>query len=104
MSPIRRAYAMPKRYTISDGKLVLNLEPAGGGWYAVTSPLDPALITQAKSVEEAFAMAYDAQKALKAARAKLARSPGAVLARKAAPAAGGRASHRSRARRTVKAG
>ena len=63
----------PKRYTVSDGKLMLYLEPAGKGWYAVTSPLDPALITQAKSVEEAFFMAYDALKCLRAARAKLAR-------------------------------
>src|SRR3982751_3122862 len=53
--------AMPKQYTVSDGKLVLVLRPAGKGWYAVTSPLDPGLITQARSVEEAFVMAYDAQ-------------------------------------------
>jgi antitoxin HicB len=64
---------MAKSYTVSDGKLMLNLRPAGGGWYAVTSPLDPALITQARSVEEAFVMAYDAQKCLRAARAKLVR-------------------------------
>lgn len=64
---------MPKKYTLSDGKLVLTLEPAGDGWSCVTSPLDPAPITQARSIEEAFVMAYDAQNCLRAARAKLAR-------------------------------
>jgi predicted RNase H-like HicB family nuclease len=60
---------MPKKYTISDGKMVLYLQPAGRGWYAVTSPLDPGITTQARSVEEAFVMAYDAQKLLNEARA-----------------------------------
>ena len=46
---------MPKHYTVSDGELVLVLWPAEEGGYNVTSPLDPALITQAESVEEAFA-------------------------------------------------
>lgn len=35
------------------------LEPAEEGGYLVTSPLDPQLVTQAESVEEAFEMAYD---------------------------------------------
>ena len=60
-----------KKFLVSDGKMVLHLQPAGNGWYAVTSPIDPAITTQAKSVEEAFVMAYDAQKCLKAARAGL---------------------------------
>jgi antitoxin HicB len=60
-----------KRYTVSDGKLVLNLEEAEEGGYVVTSPTDPALITQAESIEEAFEMAYDALAALKAARRDL---------------------------------
>ena len=64
---------MPKRYSVSDGRIVLYLSPAEEGGYTVTSPLDPALITQAETVEEAFVMAYDAQKCLRAARAKLAR-------------------------------
>jgi hypothetical protein len=64
---------MAKSYTVSDGKLMLILEPAGGGWDGLTSPMDPALITQARSIEAAFFMARDAQKALRAARAKLAR-------------------------------
>jgi hypothetical protein len=64
---------MAKRYTVSDGKLVLYLFPAEEGGFNVTSPLDPALITQAETLEEAFVMAYDAQKCLRLARAKLAR-------------------------------
>lgn len=60
-----------KRYTVSDGKLVLNLEEAEEGGYIVTSPTDPALITQAETIEEAFEMAYDARALLKAARRDL---------------------------------
>jgi antitoxin HicB len=64
---------MTKRYTVSDSKLVLNLEEAEEGGYIVTSPLDPELITQAETIEEAFANARDAAKALKHSRAKLLR-------------------------------
>ena len=46
---------MRKQYTVSDGKVVLTLEPAEEGGYVVTSPLDPELITEAETVEEAFA-------------------------------------------------
>jgi antitoxin HicB len=61
------------RYTVSDGKLVLNLEIAKEGGYVVTSPLDPELITEAETIEEAFTNARDAAAALKQARAKLLR-------------------------------
>ena len=64
---------MTTRYTVSDGKLVLNLEAAEEGGYIVTSPLDPELITEAETVEEAFANARDAQKALAVSRARLLR-------------------------------
>ncbi len=64
---------MSTRYTISDGKLVLSLEPAEEGGYVVTSPLDPELITEAENVEEAFANARDAAQALKQSRTKLLR-------------------------------
>jgi antitoxin HicB len=64
---------MPRQYTISDGKLVLTLREAPEGGYIVTSPLDPELITEAESVEEAFANARDAQKALAVSRTKLLR-------------------------------
>jgi antitoxin HicB len=64
---------MSARYTVSDGKLVLNLKAAEEGGYIVTSPLDPELITEAESLEEAFANARDAALALKPARVKLLR-------------------------------
>ena len=58
----------PKKFTVCDGDLVLELQPAGDGWYCVTSPMDPGVTTQAKSIEEAFDMARDAMKCLKDAR------------------------------------
>ncbi len=64
---------MSTRYTVSDGRLVLNLEAAEEGGYVVTSPLDPELITQAETIEEAFANGRDAAQALKQARLKLLR-------------------------------
>jgi predicted RNase H-like HicB family nuclease len=68
-----RELVMSKRYTVSDGKLVLNLEEAEEGGYIVTSPLNPELITQAETIEEAFSNASDAAKALKQSRARLMR-------------------------------
>ena len=65
--------ATGKRYTVSDGKLVLVLEPDEDGGFVVTSPLDPELVTQADSVPEAFEMARDAIKSLRQSRAKLMR-------------------------------
>jgi len=62
-----------RRYTISDGKLVLSLEVADEGGYVVTSPLDPELVTEAETVEEAFENARDAIKSLRQSRAKLLR-------------------------------
>jgi antitoxin HicB len=62
-----------KRYSVSDGKMVLHLEEAEEGGYIVTSPLDPELITEAESIEEAFANARDAAKSLLASRKKLMR-------------------------------
>jgi antitoxin HicB len=62
---------MAKRYTVSDGKLVLTLEDAEEGGFIVTSPLDPELVTEGDTVAECFEMARDALKALKASRAKL---------------------------------
>ena len=60
-----------KWYTVSDGKLVLVLEPDPDGGYIVTSPLDPELVTEAESVSDAFDMARDALKALRQSRMKL---------------------------------
>jgi antitoxin HicB len=64
---------MATTYTISDGRLVLTLTPAKEGGFVVTSPLDPELITEAETVAEAFAMARDALRALRASRTKLLR-------------------------------
>jgi antitoxin HicB len=64
---------MSKRHTVSDGKMVLTLEEAEEGGYIVTSPLNPELITQAESIEEAFANARDAAKALRRWRTRLMR-------------------------------
>jgi antitoxin HicB len=61
------------RYTVSDGQLVLTLEPAEEGGFVVTSPLDPELITQAETLPEAFANARDAASALNESRQKLVR-------------------------------
>lgn len=58
-------------FTVSDGKMVLVLEPAEEGGYIVTSPFDPELITEAESLEEAFKNAYDAADALRESRAKM---------------------------------
>jgi predicted RNase H-like HicB family nuclease len=63
-----------KRYTVSDGKLMLNLEEADEGGYIVTSSIDPELITEAETITEAFANARDAAKALKQSRARLTRT------------------------------
>lgn len=62
-----------KTYTVSDGQLVLTLEPAEEGGYVVTSPFDPELITEADSLDEAFSNARDAADSLDASRKKLAR-------------------------------
>ena len=68
-----RELLVSKRYTVSDGKLVLTLEEAEEGGYIVSSPLDPELITEAETLEEAFANARDAAKALRQSRARLMR-------------------------------
>jgi predicted RNase H-like HicB family nuclease len=62
-----------KQFTVSNGKMVLHLEAAEEGGYIVTSPLDPELITEAETLEEAFENADDAARALKVSRKKLKR-------------------------------
>jgi antitoxin HicB len=69
-----------KRYTVSDGDLVLELQPAPEGGYTVTSPFEPGLVTEADTVEEAFAMAYDAREALRESRRKYHRKIQAAMA------------------------
>ncbi len=58
--------------------MVLTLTVAEEGGFVVTSPLDPELITESETVQEAFAMARDATRALRASRAKLLRKLAAV--------------------------
>lgn len=60
----------PKRYIVTDGKLVLSLELAAEGGFTVTAPFIPGLVTEAETLEEAFAMARDAEAALTAAQPK----------------------------------
>ena len=62
-----------RQFTVSDGKLALILEPAEEGGYVVTSPLDPELVTEAETLEEAFENARDAAKSLRQSRAALKR-------------------------------
>ena len=66
---------MGKRHTVTNGKLVLNLEEAEEGGYVVTSPIDPELITEAETIQEAFSNARDAAKALHRSRRKVTRPP-----------------------------
>jgi antitoxin HicB len=69
-----------KQYTVSDGKIVLTLHEAEEGGYVVTSPLDPQLITEAETIEEAFENARDALAALASSRRKLIRKLAGVKA------------------------
>jgi len=64
---------MAKRYTVNDGKLILTLEPMKEGGYVVRSPMDPEILTAARTISEAFSKANDVRKALIASRRKWAR-------------------------------
>lgn len=45
---------------------MLTLEEADNGWLVVTSPIDPGLTTQARTITEAFENARDALAELRA--------------------------------------
>ena len=62
-----------KKFTVSDGEMVLTLESAEEGGFVVTSPLDPELVTEAETLDEDFENAKDAAEALKESRQKLIR-------------------------------
>ncbi|HET6249091.1 MAG TPA: type II toxin-antitoxin system HicB family antitoxin [Tepidisphaeraceae bacterium] len=62
---------MAKRYTVCDGKLVDYLEGAKEGGYVVTSPMEPALVTEGETISEAFFMARDALKTIAQSRVKM---------------------------------
>jgi hypothetical protein len=68
----KEGHVMAKKYTVTDGRLVLELHPAEEGGYTIRSPMDPELITEADTLEDAFTMAYDALKCLRAARKQMA--------------------------------
>jgi antitoxin HicB len=72
-----------KSYTVSNGKLVLTLTAAEEGGFVVTSPVEPELVTEADTIEEAFRMAHDALRALRTSRAKLLRQLAASRRRSA---------------------
>jgi antitoxin HicB len=72
-----------KSYTVSDGKLVLTLTNAEEGGFVVTSPVEPELITEADTIDDAFRMAHDALRALRASRGKLLRQIAASRRRSA---------------------
>jgi len=56
-----------KTYLVTDGKLVLEVTPVEKGWLTVRAPFHEAVITQARSIPEAFEMARDAMHELKEA-------------------------------------
>lgn len=60
-----------KTYTVSDGQMLLQLEDAGDGWWCVTAPMEPGVVTQARSIPEAFEMARDAAQALHEVRRRM---------------------------------
>ena len=62
-----------KVYTVTDGRIQIQLTPCEEGGYLVTSPIDPALITEAENLEEAFINAYDAAQELEKARRMIAK-------------------------------
>jgi antitoxin HicB len=74
---------VPKTYTVNDGKLVLTLTTAEEGGFIVTSPVEPELITEAETIEDAFRMAHDAIRALRTSRAKLLRKLASLRRRSA---------------------
>jgi len=66
-------------FAVTDGKLVLRLEPVDEGGYVVTSPFHPDVLPQADSLEEAFDNARDVialfeadRKAIRAKKKKVA--------------------------------
>ncbi len=64
--------AKPQSYLISDDKgLTLRIETEGK-WIIVSSPFDPELVTQVKSIDEIFPMAYEVKQGLEAIRAEMA--------------------------------
>ena len=57
-----------KKYTVSDGRMELTLLGGETGRYTVTCANEPGVITEARTIEEAFEMAREVLKELKALR------------------------------------
>ena len=49
----------PRSYQISDGDLLLTFTEDEDGWYCITAPMIPGLVTQAKTIAEGFSMARE---------------------------------------------
>jgi predicted RNase H-like HicB family nuclease len=98
---------MGKQYTVSDGKMMLILEEAEEGGFVVTSPIDPGLVTQAETLQEAFQMAYDAAECLAVGRKLMAERMGFAVAEAVSADDAGPASEphegRSKSRRKARA-
>jgi predicted RNase H-like HicB family nuclease len=67
----------PKTFIAMDGTLVLQLETAVEGGYVVTCPFEPALVTEAETLEEAFENAADVVKLIHSIRATKRKKRGA---------------------------
>ena len=78
---------IPRKLTVIEGSMLLVLEPVEEGGYFVSSPADPALLTQGNTIEECIENARDAALALVESRLKLARAaakPSGAKAKRAA--------------------
>jgi hypothetical protein len=67
----------PKTFIAMDGTLVLQLETAEESGYVVTCPFEPALVTEAETLEEAFENAADIVKSIQTVRATTRKKRGA---------------------------
>jgi len=76
--------ARRQKYTVTDGKLTLDLYPAEEGGYVVQGTFDRALLTQGETIEEAFENARDAAKTLAEGRGRVERDERGSARRKAA--------------------
>lgn len=60
-----------QRYLVSDGRMVLEFITAAEGGYCVIGIMEPGLVTQGETIEDAFFMARDALKGLRIVRRQL---------------------------------
>lgn len=63
-SPRRKRAPSASKYIVTDGDMVLQLEPDETGGYVVSCPFVQGCVTQAETLEEAFEMARDAAELL----------------------------------------